>query len=272
MFDAQRLLDQFLGAGQAGSPQPHQPPSVPPQGAAPQQAPPPPQSGGSSPWGGVAGGALAGGLAGVLMGSKKGRKVAGTVAMYGGLAAVGGLAYKAYRDWQARQPQAGGPSHAAQTPQPQPHAPPYDAPSYGASGGWTPPPADSPFLPPPSQPDAGQDLSRTLLRAMITAAKADGHIDGDEYRRIFEHMNTLNLDAEAKAFVMDELGKPMDVGALTAAATGPEVAAEIYAASLLAIDPDGPAERGYLAMLAAQLRLDPALVEHLHATVADATV
>jgi len=107
---------------------------------------------------------------------------------------------------------------------------------------------------------------------MITAAKADGRIDSDEYRRIFEHMNTLNLDAQAKAFVMDEIGRPMDMAALTAAATGPEVAAEIYAASLLAIDPDGPAEQGYLAMLAAQLRLDPGLVETLHASVAESTV
>jgi len=205
----------------------------------------------------VAGGALAGGLAGVLLGSKGGRKVAGTVATYGGLAVIGGLAYKAYRDWQAKQPQADH-AHAAPPPPPSPSA-------------YTPPPVDSPFLPPASRPQASQDLSLTLLRAMITAAKADGHIDSDEYRRIFEHMNTLNLDAQAKAFVMDEIGRPMDMAALTAAATGPEVAAEIYAASLLAIDPDGPAEKGYLAMLAAQLRLDPGLVETLHASVAEST-
>ncbi|MQX35794.1 tellurite resistance TerB family protein [Roseospira navarrensis] len=269
MFDAHRLLDQFLGTGQSGA---HPPPAAGPQGAPPPQAPPsqaaPPPSRGASPWGGVAGGALAGGLAGVLLGSKKGRKVAGKVATYGGLAAVGGLAYKAYRDWQARQPQPGA-GQASTTPPP---APATTGPSADPrAAGWTPPPADSGFLPPPSNPQAGQDLSLTLLRAMITAAKADGHIDGDEYRRIFEHLNALDLDADAKAFVMDELGRPMDVGALTAAATTPEIAAEIYAASLLAIDPDGPAEKGYLAMLAAQLRLDPALVDHLHATVAEST-
>jgi len=47
-----------------------------------------------------------------------------------------------------------------------------------------------------------------------------------------------------------------------------EEAAEIYAASLLVVDPDLPAEKGYHALLAARLKLDPKLVEHLHANAA----
>ena len=39
----------------------------------------------------------------------------------------------------------------------------------------------------------------------------------------------------------------------------PELAVEIYAASVLAIDPDDPAEQAYLAMLASRLKLDPGL-------------
>ena len=39
----------------------------------------------------------------------------------------------------------------------------------------------------------------------------------------------------------------------------PEVAVEIYTASVLAIDPDDPAEQAYLAMLASRLRLEPGL-------------
>jgi len=35
---------------------------------------------------------------------------------------------------------------------------------------------------------------------------------------------------------------------------------------------DNPSERGYLAMLAARLELDEALVAHLHATIEAATV
>lgn len=74
--------------------------------------------------------------------------------------------------------------------------------------------------------------------------------------------------ADDKAFVMDELRAKLDVDAAAGAAATPEEAAEIYTASLLAIDVDNAAERGYLAMLAARLRLDDALVAHLHGSVA----
>ncbi len=62
-----------------------------------------------------------------------------------------------------------------------------------------------------------------------------------------------------------ELDTPLDIAAIAALAQCEEQATEIYAASLLAIDPDGAAEQGYLALLAARLQLDPGLVDHLHA-------
>jgi uncharacterized membrane protein YebE (DUF533 family) len=42
-------------------------------------------------------------------------------------------------------------------------------------------------------------------------------------------------------------------------------AEEIYAASLLVVDPQVRAEKSYLAMLAARLNLDPGVDAHLHA-------
>ena len=45
---------------------------------------------------GAGGGALAAGALGLLLGSKKARKMGGKVVTYGGLAALGVLAYKAY--------------------------------------------------------------------------------------------------------------------------------------------------------------------------------
>lgn len=53
--------------------------------------------------------------------------------------------------------------------------------------------------------------------------------------------------------------KPLDIDAVVGAATSPELAVEIYAASVLAIDPDDPAEQAYLAMLASRLKLEPGL-------------
>ncbi len=61
---------------------------------------------GSSFLTGLGGGALGAGALGLLLGSKKARKIGGKVAMYGGMAALGALAYRAYGDWQRSQ--AGG--------------------------------------------------------------------------------------------------------------------------------------------------------------------
>jgi uncharacterized membrane protein YebE (DUF533 family) len=106
---------------------------------------------------------------------------------------------------------------------------------------------------------------------MIAAAKADGHITASERARIGEQLAQLDLPPEDRGFVEEELAKPLDVDAVAASATSPEEGAEIYAASLLAIDSSGLAEQGYLGLLAARLSLDPELVRHLHANVDAAT-
>lgn len=180
---------------------------------------------------GLAGGAAAGGLASILLGSKSGKKLAKTALKVGGTAALAGLAYKAYQTWQQNQ-----------------------------SGSATPAPTDATgtvFL--PTATAERDDLSLVLLRAMISAAKADGHVDAAEQKKIFSKLDETGLDTEAKAFVIDEMRKPLNIDAVVADATSPERAVEIYAASVLAIDADDPSEQAYLAMLAARLKLDPGL-------------
>ena len=237
MLDAKRLLDQFLG-GQQGS-QPGQPQGQSQFGDIARNI----GTSLSGNLGGIGGGALAGGLAGILLGTKQGRKIAGTAATVGGMALVGALAYGAYKNWQSGR------------------APAQDARSVPL----LPPPRDTPFN--PASETEQQSLGLSLMRAMIAAAKSDGHVDATEQANIFAQLDKLNLSAEEKAFVLDELRKPLDVDAVARGARTPEQAAEIYVASLLAIDVDNPAERGYLTMLAARLQLDEKLVAHLHATV-----
>ena len=94
MFDAKRLLDQFVG-GQGGPGFPNQG-----QGGLGNLAGGLGQMLGNN-MGGIGGGAVAGGLAALVLGSKGGRKLAGDALQLGGMAVVGALAYKAYRDWQA---------------------------------------------------------------------------------------------------------------------------------------------------------------------------
>jgi uncharacterized membrane protein YebE (DUF533 family) len=165
-----------------------------------------------------------------------------TAAKSGALAAVGGIAYPAWQRSPAglRAPAAAAPAPAEPTA----------------------------FIPPPGDVAANPARGQSLLRAMIAAAKADGRIDADENRRIFARMETVNLDADCKAFVFDELSAPLNLDAVIAGADTPEHAAEIYAASLVAIEADSPAEQGYLTMLAGRLGLAPELVTELHRAAA----
>jgi uncharacterized membrane protein YebE (DUF533 family) len=201
--------------------------------------------------GGLAGGALAGGLVSVLLGSKSARNLGGKALTYGGIAVVGALAYSAFRNWQAQQTGA-----------------PPPAPVQAGQPLALPPP-DTPFHP-AHAPGGESALALTLLHAMIAAAKADGHVDADERARIVGRLDDIGLSSEDRGFLDAELAAPIDIDRLAREATTPAVAAEIYAASLLVITPDHPAEQAYLQLLAARLGLDPGLKLELEKAVATA--
>jgi uncharacterized membrane protein YebE (DUF533 family) len=111
---------------------------------------------------------------------------------------------------------------------------------------------------------AGPDTERLLLRAMISAAKADGQIDQAEMQQVVGRLAADSVTSEEKQFVLDQMAAPIDVDALAADVRSPAQAAEVYAASLLAMHADTAAERSYLADLARALRLDDATVAELH--------
>jgi len=176
----------------------------------------------------------AGLAAGMLLSGGKPGKLLSNAVKAGALAAVGGLAYKAWQTYQHNQ------------------------------GSATSAPAKDAFIPAPTDMAANEELGKSMVRAMIAAAKADGRIDADEKEAIFEKLKTMPLSAEEKAWVFDELSTPLDINAVVASADTPEHAAEIYAASLVAISADTAAEQAYLGVLAAKLKLDPALVAEIH--------
>ena len=109
-----------------------------------------------------------------------------------------------------------------------------------------------------------QDTAKLAVKAMINAAKADGEIDGSEVSRILGAIKENGGNEEEQAFVISEMQKPLDVDALVREVKSPEVAAQVYAASLLAISVDTDAERDYLKTLASRLNLDPAAVAKIH--------
>ena len=105
---------------------------------------------------------------------------------------------------------------------------------------------------------------RLMVRAMISAAKADGKIDSQEMQAIAGHIGGDGVTEAERQFVIDEMTRPLDLHGLAAEVKSPAVAAEVYAASILAIDIDTEAERQYLRDLARALRLDAGTVQRLH--------
>lgn len=177
----------------------------------------------------------AGLAAGMLLSGGGLGKLAGNAVKLGAVAAVGGLAYNAWQNYQNQQ-----------------------------QGGASNPPEQDAFIPAPGDTQGQEELGKTLVRAMIAAAKADGRIDAEEKEAIFSKLETRNLSSEEKAWVFDELLSPLDINAVVARADTPAHTSEIYAASLVAITAETAAERAYLDALATKLRLDPALVSEIH--------
>jgi uncharacterized membrane protein YebE (DUF533 family) len=124
--------------------------------------------------------------------------------------------------------------------------------------------------PAPYGDDAASDddgRAMLMIRAMITAAKADGEIDPQERQRILGRLEEAGADAEAQAFVRDEMARPADLQAIVGAVDSPHTAIEAYAASLFAIDVDTEAEAAYMRQLAQGLGLNPTLVRELHTSL-----
>ena len=200
-------------------------------------------SGGSAGLGsllsGASGGALAAGAMGLLLGSKKARNVGGKVAVYGGLTALGVLAYKAYGNWQAQQGTA--PETEPQTLDRLPAA-------------------------------QVEQHSQAILQALVAAAKADGHIDDRERALIEGEFVKLDNDQELQHWLHAELNKPLDPTDVARAARTPETAAEMYIASVMMVDEENFMEKSYLDELARQLKLEPGLKAELERQVRQASL
>lgn len=233
MFDAKKLLDQLLGSNVPGT-----------TGSVRDQAGKAVQMAKDNPL-------AAGALAAVLLGTGPGRKITGSAVKLGGLAAIGGLAYKAYQQYQAGQQANSQPAAKEQE--------------------LLPPPSESPFNP-SLAPQGEAEFALTLVRAMISAAKADGHIDDEERSRIVGRLNLAGLGSETEQFLDQELQRPLNLDELVSAVKTDAQKVELYAASRLAINADTRAERGYLNLLAGRLNLPDALVDQVEATVEEATV
>lgn len=180
---------------------------------------------------GMGKGALAAGALALLLGTKTGRGVTGGALKIGSLAALGGLAYKAYQNWQKDDDQSANVAAPQALEQ-----------------------LDDNEL---------DSRSQKLLQAIIAAAKADGHIDDAERTVINEFMQKLGESAELSEFIQKELAKPLNPEEIAEKTTAPGLAAEVYLMSKIIINEANFMEKAYLSELAKALNLDSGLVAQL---------
>lgn len=183
---------------------------------------------------GMGKGALAAGALALMLGTRGGRKVTGGAIKLGSLAALGGLAYSAYRKWQNNQQGEGVVSSSS-----------------------------------PSNPadDTSDEHSRLVLSAMIAAAKADGHVDEQERNSLQAFIDQIGESDALSVFVQQELTKPLDPAELASRVDNQETATEIYLASLLIVDRSNFMASTYLNELAKALGLPQDLQENLQREV-----
>jgi uncharacterized membrane protein YebE (DUF533 family) len=191
---------------------------------------------------GAMGGAASGALVTLLMHPKSRKKLGKTAVKVGGMAALAGVGYYGYKQWQKSKegPVASPPS-----------------PSVAASAAV--------LEVPESEVEVSDSLGEKMLLAMISAAASDGKIDGCEMDILLDSMEMAELTPEENRRLTAALNHPPTLEAVAGLAANPEEASELYAASITAIDPDTPAENMYLRRLARALQLEASLVRQIHA-------
>jgi uncharacterized membrane protein YebE (DUF533 family) len=191
-------------------------------------------------------GAALGGLGALVLGTRTGRSLAGSAVKLGSLALIGGLAYKAYENYQQGQPILTGGA---------PQAHPLSAAPEGSGF---------------ESSAVTDENAKLLIRAMIAAAAADGRIDEREQQTIIGSLKQARLDGEAQQFLARELDHPATVDELAKAVSSPAQAAQVYTAARIAVDPRIEEEHAFLAALAGRLGIDEQLAAHIDAVARSA--
>lgn len=193
----------------------------------------------------VGGDNLAAGGIGALLGALMGGSKSTTMNSLGGgmMGLLGMMAYKALSGTMSGK--AGATS--------QPSAQEYSQPSQSYAREYT--------QPSPQQQNIDAEI---IITAMIDAAKADGQVDPAELSRIMDTMKSSGIGQDGINYVIQKLQGPMETAKILSAVNGrPDLAAQVYSASLMAIDVDTDAERQYLATLADAMGLSPAVVRNI---------
>lgn len=105
---------------------------------------------------------------------------------------------------------------------------------------------------PASTPD---DQAERMIRALVYAAKSDGHIDEDEKAAINSEISSMNIGRQGADFVKKVMNEPLDPQNVARGVGDPREALQLYTISRAAINPDQFMEKSYLNALAQALSI-----------------
>lgn len=106
------------------------------------------------------------------------------------------------------------------------------------------------------------DQATVLIRAMCNAAKSDGQVDAEEQQKILGRLGD-NVGEQEIAFLKNELNQPLDVNGFVQQVPQ-QMAPQVYAMSVMAINVDTQAEQQYLGQLAQGLGLNAEICNQIH--------
>ena len=115
-----------------------------------------------------------------------------------------------------------------------------------------------------ASPQQQNNDAEIILIAMIDAAKADGQVDQQELTKIMNSMKNAGIGQDGMNYVIQKLQGPMETAKIVSAVKGrPELAAQVYSASVMTIEVDTQAERNYLDKLAKAMGLSQDVVNQI---------
>lgn len=217
---------------------------------------------GQNNMGGLLGAGAVGGLLGALLG-KGGRDLAGTALTLGGTAMAGTLAWNFYKKWSSQNGNAQTSASAGDSPAAP--ATGYAPETSSAPAGWN---FGSASRPAPAGSSADDDTAFLLLEAMVFAARADGHIDATEQRRVNDAVRHMFPNQDVASLLDPLMSRPIDPRALAERVRSPEQARDLYRLSCAIIETDQFMERSYLNGLAEELGIEAEERDRIEAEVA----
>ena len=192
------------------------------------------------------GGLFGAGALGALLGGILPKGATKTAGMLG----LGVLALNFYKKWAAQQ---GGKASSLSS-----QADPFGGDAFAYTG------------PMNGQEAANDPTAILLLRAMIFAARADGHIDAAEEERIAKVLPQFFPDGDVRPILQRLLEESLDTSVLAREVSSQEQAEDLYRLSCVIVDIDHFMERGYFVELAESLHISPERARQLEAEAVQA--